>query len=129
MKKICFVFVSILFTSLILSAQGRNTRIFTVFTSYGCGCTGSGGAPETFTSNDQVLSDLPASGDHLGVFLASVNGACHEDVIDLLAGFEARRAFTASREIVEAVQDSGRVKDAAEMGLEPASIDSPLLAV
>jgi hypothetical protein len=39
-------------------SQGTNTRIFTLFTSHGCGCTGSGGAPETFTSNEQVISNL-----------------------------------------------------------------------
>ncbi len=58
MKKISFLLVLFLFSSSLLLAQSRNTKIFTVFTSYGCGCTGSGGAPMTFTTNDQVLSAL-----------------------------------------------------------------------
>jgi len=58
MKKISFTLTFILFSSLFLFSQSRNTRIFTVFTSYGCGCTGSGGAPVTFTTNDEVISGL-----------------------------------------------------------------------
>ena len=58
MKKISFSLTLILFSSLFLLAQNRNTTIFTVFTSRGCGCTGSGGAPLTFTTNDQVLHAL-----------------------------------------------------------------------
>ena len=40
------------------TAQDENTRIFTIFTSSGCGCTGSGGAPWTFTTHEMVLEDL-----------------------------------------------------------------------
>ncbi len=58
MKKISFSLALILFSSLFLLAQSKNTTIFTVFTSAGCGCTGSGGAPMTFTTNDQILSAL-----------------------------------------------------------------------
>jgi len=58
MKKISFSLVLILFSSLFLLAQSQNTRIFTLFASHGCGCTGSGGAPMTFTTNDQLLSEL-----------------------------------------------------------------------
>ncbi|MDD4145006.1 MAG: hypothetical protein PHN68_10260, partial [Prolixibacteraceae bacterium] len=39
-------------------SQSRNTKVFTIFTSSGCGCTGSGGPPETFTTNEDVLTDL-----------------------------------------------------------------------
>jgi hypothetical protein len=58
MKKISFSLTLILFSSLFLFAQSEHTKIFTVFTSYGCGCIGSGGAPMTFTTNDQVVSAL-----------------------------------------------------------------------
>ncbi len=58
MKKIFISLTIILFSSLVLFAQHEPTKIFTLFTSHGCGCTGSGGAPMTFTSNEQVLSDL-----------------------------------------------------------------------
>ena len=58
MKKILFYLTMTILTSSILFAQSRNTRIFTVFTSGGCGCTGSGGAPETFTTHAEVLNKL-----------------------------------------------------------------------
>ena len=58
MKKILCFFAITLLASSILFAQSRNTRIFTVFTSGGCGCTGSGGAPETFTTHAEVLNKL-----------------------------------------------------------------------
>ena len=58
MKKISITLAFIMLSSLLLLAQSQNTKIFTLFTSYGCGCTGSGGAPMTFTTNDQVLSAL-----------------------------------------------------------------------
>ncbi|MGM0474814.1 MAG: hypothetical protein ACQERV_11760 [Bacteroidota bacterium] len=38
--------------------QSEKTRIFTIFTSSGCGCTGSGGAPWTFTTHEMVLANL-----------------------------------------------------------------------
>ena len=38
--------------------QGRNTRVFTMFTSGGCGCTGSGGAPLNFVTHEMVMSQL-----------------------------------------------------------------------
>jgi len=63
MTKILFSVVFILTSSLLLLAQSRNTTIFTVFTSEGCGCTGSGGAPMTFTTNDQVISSLQQACD------------------------------------------------------------------
>lgn len=58
MKKIFLGLTIILFSTLALFAQGDQTKIFTIFTSHGCGCTGSGGAPESFTSNEQVISRL-----------------------------------------------------------------------
>jgi hypothetical protein len=58
MKKILLSLTISLFSTLVLFSQGDQTILFTIFTSYGCGCTGSGGAPESFTSNDQVLSNL-----------------------------------------------------------------------
>ena len=58
MKKIFLGLTIVLFSTLVLIAQGDQTKIFTIFTSHGCGCTGSGGAPESFTSNEQVISRL-----------------------------------------------------------------------
>ncbi|MBN2316012.1 MAG: hypothetical protein JXM79_18945, partial [Sedimentisphaerales bacterium] len=42
----------------IIRTVSKNTKILTVFTSRGCGCTGSGGAPQTFTTNEQVVDAL-----------------------------------------------------------------------
>ena len=53
-----FILSLILSSSLVLFAQNRNTRIFTIFTSGGCGCTGSGGPPEVFTTHEEVLDEL-----------------------------------------------------------------------
>jgi hypothetical protein len=58
MKKISLSLTFILFSFMVLFAQSKQTKIFTLFTSHGCGCTGSGGAPMTFTTNEQVLSEL-----------------------------------------------------------------------
>jgi len=58
MKKILLGLTIVLFSTLVLIAQGDQTKIFTIFTSHGCGCTGSGSAPESFTSNEQVVSML-----------------------------------------------------------------------
>jgi hypothetical protein len=58
MKKIFFIVALFIFSSLVLFAQNRNTRIFTMFTSGGCGCTGSGGPPEAFTTHEEVLDKL-----------------------------------------------------------------------
>jgi hypothetical protein len=58
MKKITFILALVIFSSLVLFAQNRNTRIFTIFSSGGCGCTGSGGAPELFTTHEEVLDEL-----------------------------------------------------------------------
>jgi hypothetical protein len=58
MKKISLSLTIILISSPVLFAQSGQTKIFTLFTSHGCGCTGSGGAPMTFTTNEQVLFEL-----------------------------------------------------------------------
>jgi hypothetical protein len=42
----------------IIQTASKNTRILTVFNSRGCGCTGSGGPPQTFTTNEQVVDAL-----------------------------------------------------------------------
>ena len=58
MKKIIFILAVIISSSLVLFSQNGNTRIFTIFTSAGCGCTGSGGPPEVFTTHEKVLDKL-----------------------------------------------------------------------
>lgn len=58
MKKLVLIFAVIIFSSLVSFAQNRNTGIFTIFTSGGCGCTGSGGPPEVFTTHEDVLDKL-----------------------------------------------------------------------
>lgn len=58
MKKIFYCFAIIVLSSLSVWAQKENTKIFTVFTTGGCGCTGSGGKPQTFTSHPEVLERL-----------------------------------------------------------------------
>jgi len=63
MKKISLFFLLIMFTSAITFAQSRNAKIFTVFTSGGCGCTGSGGPPLTFTTHEMVLDQLKQACD------------------------------------------------------------------
>ncbi len=61
MKKISCFALLILFSAFFTFAQSNNTRVFTIFTSYGCGCTGSGGAPETFTTHEEVMEELRES--------------------------------------------------------------------
>ncbi|MDD4108141.1 MAG: hypothetical protein PHH93_05415, partial [Prolixibacteraceae bacterium] len=58
MKKSTLLIAVIVLCSVSVFALGRNTKVFTIFTSGGCGCTGSGGAPETFTTHDEVLASL-----------------------------------------------------------------------
>ena len=58
MKKVIFIVAALISSSLVLFAQNGNTRIFTIFTSAGCGCTGSGGKPEKFTTHEEVLDNL-----------------------------------------------------------------------
>ena len=58
MKKIYSLILILAFAGMAVSAQNSNTKIFTIFTSGGCGCTGSGGAPQTFTTHEQVVSML-----------------------------------------------------------------------
>ena len=58
MKRITLISALILFSSLVLFGQSRNTKVFTIFSSPGCGCTGSGGAPQNFTTHEEVIADL-----------------------------------------------------------------------
>lgn len=58
MKKIYLFIGLMVLSTLIVFGQSRNTKIFTIFTSPGCGCTGSGGSPLNFTTHEMVLSDL-----------------------------------------------------------------------
>lgn len=58
MKKIFLIISLIVFCCTGIFAQSRNTRVFTIFTSAGCGCTGSGGAPLTFITHEMVLQEL-----------------------------------------------------------------------
>jgi len=62
-------------------APRANTTILTVFTSYGCGCTGSGGAPRTFTTNEQVLEALRQACDGVEfVVWEGTRGAAYDEV-------------------------------------------------
>ncbi len=61
MKKASLFILLIAFPVVFAMSQNTNTRLFTIFTSGGCGCTGSGGAPETFTTHDEVLDQLQKS--------------------------------------------------------------------
>ncbi|MEA3476848.1 MAG: hypothetical protein U9R60_01610 [Bacteroidota bacterium] len=58
MKKITSILVLVMISSLVLFGQNRNTRIFTIFSSGGCGCTGSGGPPAIFTTHEEVSNEL-----------------------------------------------------------------------
>ena len=58
MKQIILTISLIVFCFTGIFAQSRNTRVFTIFTSAGCGCTGSGGAPLNFTTHEEVLAAL-----------------------------------------------------------------------
>jgi hypothetical protein len=58
MKKIVLFIILVIFSFIFAFAQSRNTKVFTIFTSSGCGCTGSGGPPETFTTNEEVFTNL-----------------------------------------------------------------------
>lgn len=42
-------------------AQSAPVKVFTIFTSGGCGCTGSGGAPASFMTHDEVVRNLQAA--------------------------------------------------------------------
>ena len=79
-KKIFLFFVLITISSVILFAREGNTKVFTIFSSGGCGCTGSGGPPETFTTHEQVLEGLQkaCAGIDFEVFEGSVTNAYKE---------------------------------------------------
>ena len=81
MKKIFFISALMVASSLALFAQNRNTRIFTIFTSPGCGCTGSGGAPEVFETHEQVLDKLNQACD--GIDFVRFEGSISEGFNEL----------------------------------------------
>jgi hypothetical protein len=58
MKKSFLILAAMISFSLALYAQNSHTRMFTIFTSAGCGCTGSGGKPEVFETHEEVLDKL-----------------------------------------------------------------------
>jgi P2-related tail formation protein len=58
MKKFITLIALILLIPVSLFAQPSNTKVFTIFTSGGCGCTGSGCPPENFTTHAEVLYEL-----------------------------------------------------------------------
>ena len=58
MKKIIPLLTLLVASSVVLFAQNSNTRIFTIFTSKGCGCTGSGGPPAVFETHEVVMDKL-----------------------------------------------------------------------
>lgn len=58
MKRIAIWLMLIVWSYSVSFSQGSNARLFTIFTSAGCGCTGSGGVPMNFTTHDQVLSQI-----------------------------------------------------------------------
>jgi len=80
MKKIFLIIALIAFSSAIVFSQSRNTNVFTIFTSAGCGCTGSGGAPMTFTTHEQVLENLQkaCSGVDFALFKGTITAAYNE---------------------------------------------------
>lgn len=77
MKKIYLCLLIFVFLSVFISAGARDTRIFTVFTSAGCGCTGSGGAPLNFTTHEQVMTGLQnaCKGIEFAEFKGSITNA------------------------------------------------------
>jgi len=79
-KKTVLMIALFICCSLLVTAQSRNTRLFTIFTSGGCGCTGSGGPPETFTTHEQVLDGLreACEGIDFVVFDGSITEAYNE---------------------------------------------------
>ncbi len=61
MKKTFLLILVIVHSLATVYAQNVNTTIFTIFTTAGCGCTGSGGAPLTFTTHEEVIDQLQAA--------------------------------------------------------------------
>jgi hypothetical protein len=70
----------IVFYATFTFGQSNNTKVFTIFTSGGCGCTGSGGPPETFTTHEEVLHQLQESCEEIDFieWKRSYQEACDE---------------------------------------------------
>jgi hypothetical protein len=79
-RKAVLLIVFTAFFSVFLLAQTRNTKVFTIFTSGGCGCTGSGGPPETFMTHEQVTEKLQEACEDIDfeVFEGSITDAYRE---------------------------------------------------
>jgi hypothetical protein len=58
MRKILLMMLSFAFVFTSVFSQKRDTKVFTIFSSPGCSCVGSGGPPLTYTDDDEVLSEL-----------------------------------------------------------------------
>jgi len=80
MKRIFFIITVIAVSSVLAFPQSKKTRVFTMFTSYGCGCTGSGGAPEEFTTQEQLMEKLRLSCEdvNFSVWEGTYRKACNE---------------------------------------------------
>ncbi|MBN2633846.1 MAG: hypothetical protein JXR66_09840 [Bacteroidales bacterium] len=80
MKKLLLIIAALVLQTAITSAQNTNTRLFTIFTSAGCGCTGSGGAPLSFTTHEQILHALQeeCTGVDFIEFKGSITAAFNE---------------------------------------------------
>ena len=79
-KKSILLLALFLISSCFVFSQSRNTKLFTISTSGGCGCTGSGGPPETFTTHEQVLKGLreTCEGIDFVVFEGTITAAYKE---------------------------------------------------
>jgi len=58
MKRYSLIILLLTFLFVSAFSQSRNTRVFTIFSSPGCSCVGSGGPPLTYTEDEEVLSEL-----------------------------------------------------------------------
>ncbi len=61
MKTLSLLLAWIAFPLCAALAQSTPVKVFTIFTSGGCGCTGSGGAPASFMTHDEVVRNLQAA--------------------------------------------------------------------
>ena len=80
MKRIYLFIVLTVFSAVFVFAQSSKTKLFTIFTSGGCGCVGSGGPPETFTTHEEILDGLRQACDGIDffVFEGSITAAYNE---------------------------------------------------
>lgn len=70
------------FSLIFASAQNENVKLFTIFTSYGCGCTGSGGAPDTYTTQEEVLDELRQACNEIDfIEFEGTSAAAYKEVI------------------------------------------------